>query len=307
MKIKGVFSTLELGVNNFCSLSCEGCPSLKNSHRQSRHIEFLPVIAILKRFHFDEIVLCGNDGEPLEHPDINELLFKLLRAFHDTKIRVVTNGEKLKHVFTDRDLLQMKERVSFDIAVDGSTQEIHQLTRKDGDLNRVLSSIAYLKDLGVFQRVIVSRHRDNECDNLVLAKKIVSEFSLAPFFRDTSVVTTRVKPPSKISKNSDVSILYSRNNNKVKYLPKKDYLYIDSNGDCFPCVSFVKYKFTYPRVNIFSYKDTSIFFEDYMKFREKFCFDYQENGDLRQCQLNCGIYRNDYSYDTLSDIEELYD
>lgn len=308
IKIKGSVEFLELGLNNFCSLSCEGCPSLSLTHKGLKELDVVGLIHLLRPLHIERIVLCGNDGEPLEHSKIAEILFELPKAFPEAQIQVSTNGEKLSEIFTKEELSSLSKNILFEVAVDGSRQKIHELTRVGGSLKKVFASLALLVEANASVRVVSTRHAGNEADRFALAEAVCEKFGVEHAFRDTSIVNSRIRPPSVFSRNANVSVLYSEaEEGKLPYSPAERRLFINSNGDCYPCVSFVKYKTLHRPVNVGNYQRTSAFLEAFRRFQKSFCPTYQREGDIRQCQLNCGVFTNNYKYDDLEDLKKLYD
>lgn len=308
MKIKGVFDSLELSLCNFCPLSCEGCPSLPLGHARSRELDVSRLIPLLSPLFINRIVLCGNDGEPLEHLAIKSVLRGLCESFPEAQVQVSTNGQKIHELFSVKELGALPENLLFEVAVDGSRQQTHELTRKGGSLKEVLASIRLLREADVATRVVATRHSKNEDDLFALADMVAAEFGLETAFRDTSIVTSRLKPPATLSQNASVSELYGPPSGQGRgYTPNEKHLFINSNGDCYPCVSFVKYKTEHRPINIFGFSKTSEFLEEFRPFGRKFCECYQKEGDIRQCRINCGVFVDNYRYDGREDLKKLYD
>ena len=269
-------------------------------------MDFTKVIGILKNFDIKEFVLCGNGGEPVEHHEIEKVLKQLISFFPHTSIHISTNGEMIRDKLSPEFLNLSQKQVEFQIAIDGNNSEIHTLTRKKGNLESVFESIRYLLDHQANISLIYSRHQANEHAVQETHRLLMEKFNLPLFFRDTTIVTESVKPPVKISKNGNVSILYRPlNDTKHEFTPNMKNLYIEHDGECYPCVSFCKNKTTKIPVNIYNYQDSISFLKDYIEFQKSFCNEYQNTGDLRQCYVNCGIYRNNFRYDTLEDLKAL--
>lgn len=307
MKIKNIINILELNLTNYCSLQCEGCPSLPNLNTKKKNFLFIDSLEILKNLEVERVVLCGDDGEPLEHPDILNILKKLQQFFPDAQIHVSTNGELIPTIFQNESSTSFAN-VLFEVAIDGSTQAIHEITRKQGNLENVKKAIQFLLEGHYNVQLITSRHASNEDDLLTLGEKIQSWFGIENFYRDTSIVNSRIKPPQKISKKADVSIIYApKSEKKIQYTPYHQYLYISVLGECYPCVSFTKHKTELSPPRIQDYATGSKFLEDFKAFQKEFCDLYQIEGDLRQCQVNCGIFNCNYQYDSFGDIKALYD
>lgn len=305
MKINNFIQSIEFGLNNHCSLQCPGCPSQNPDSSRKTNLDFSRVIPVIKDLNLREIVICGNSGEPLEHPEIAGILESLTETFPEASIHLSTNG--LNAEVLQRDTLKnIRDRVLFQVAVDGSKEEIHTLTRRKGSLAGVLKGIRYLLDHGMKVVPVFSRHALNEDDALAAARMLKEMFRLELTFRDTTIVSEHIKPPLKISKNGDVSILYSKTQlQSWDYVPNTKHLYIEYNGDCYPCVSFTKYKSALKAISIYDYENTISFLKDFLTFQKTFCEDFQKCGDKRYCELNCGIYRFRFKYDLMEDLKLL--
>lgn len=302
MKIKGFIRSVELSLNNHCSLQCVGCSSLNPESPKSIDMDFSSVLNVLKDIDIQEFVLCGNNGEPLEHRDIANVLLKLTESFPKARIHVSTNGEKIQEKLSS--VLPGLRNVHFQIAVDGHKSSVHELTRRKGNLDLVFENIQFLLFNQADLSLIYSRHRLNEEEAQKTHQLVMEKFGLPLHFRDTTQVTDVIRPPLKLSQNGNVSVLYAPITSNRDFTPNMKHIYIECTGESYPCVSFCKHKTDLRPVNITEYQDAVQFLKDFVKFQSAFCTRYQETGDLRQCNLNCGIYRN-FRYDTIEDLKAL--
>lgn len=305
MKINNFIQSVELSLNNHCSLQCPGCNSMSPDSSRKMNLDFSRVLPVIRDLGLREIVICGNSGEPLQHPEIHGILLSLTESFPDASVHISTNGLNAAEL-TPEVLSSIKKNVLFQVAVDGSREEIHTLTRRKGSLAQVLKGIRYLLDNNVKVVPVFSRHQENEDDAAETARMIKDTFNMDLTFRDTTIVSEHIKPPLKISKNGDVSVLYSK---KLKedesYVPNTKHLYIEYTGECYPCVSFTKHKTSVKAVSIYNYQNTISFLKDFLSFQKSFCDEYQKCGDRRQCALNCGIYQFRFKYDLMEDLKLL--
>lgn len=286
-------------------MRCSGCSSLNPESEKAQSMNFGAVFSVLKNIDIREFVLCGNNGEPLEHEEIASILVALTKNFPDATIHVSTNGEQSRAKLSPETLKLLGKQVHFQIAVDGHKSGIHELTRRKGNLESVFENIQYLLDHNANISLIYSRHLLNEAEAIKTHELTMERWGVPLLFRDTTQVTETIQPPSKISNNGNVSILYSLATESRDFVPNMKHLYIEFNGESYPCVSFCKHKTEITPVKITDYQDSVLFLKDYIKFQSQFCTQYQKSGDLRQCNLNCGIYRNNFKYDTIEDLKAL--
>lgn len=294
--------TIELSLNNFCTLNCIGCPSLNPDNSQKKQMEIESFIEKFKNIEIYEIVLCGNSGEPLEHENIKGILEKISASFPQTKIQVSTNGEKVVELFKNEDENSVFNKVLFQVALDGHTKEIHSLTRRNSNFNSVINSLEFLMNKNWNFEVISSRHKLNEIYSKEIAQFVLVKFKKDVIFRDTTISKEKIESPVRKSKNGDVSFLFNESFNSFNYVPDFEKLYVNYNGDVFPCVSFVKIPSQGKAPNIHTAQTWLEFYKEYNEFKVSFCHCYQKSGDKKQCQLNCGLYRT-FKYDTISDLK----
>ncbi|MFG1484538.1 radical SAM protein [Halobacteriovorax sp. RZ-1] len=291
---------IELSLNNSCQLQCQGCPSLNPDHNNKRELDFSRVLPIIKEFNPKEVFICGNDGEPLEHSDINNILVALGENFSQD-ILIATNGENLMNL--DVEKLKKYKNMVFQVAIDGPSQEVHELTRGGSSLDTVFSNIEKVR--GILKvEPIFSRHELNEEFAIATAELVKEKFDLELLFRDTTLVTSKIKPPKNRSSRGNMDFLYKKEYS-LPVTPWFKRIYINSDGNCYPCVSFIYARVSSKPISIYSYESTFEFFTDFVKFSREFCRCYQALGNTTQCKLNCDFYMNDFEYDNLESIKDI--
>lgn len=315
MKISSVlrevfeFRTIELSLNNVCTLRCPGCSSLSHDNKKGRSLDYSSLLKFLKTLYSQRLVICGASGEPSLYQDFSDLLLELTLCDHHESIHISTNGEDIfSRLNTAEFSLEQKRKLLFQVAVDGHNQIIHTMTRKNGNLANVIDNINMLKKNGFFVEVVSTRHLLNENFSRNIYDFVKSETNEIVYFRDTTHVVGDIKPPSYLSKKGDVSILYlDKNSNivqKSELTPKNDFLYINYDGKLFPCPSLVNHKldFSVPEICKDDLPWNSL--KKFYDLRKMMCECYLTNGDSRQCVVNCEIYRN-FEYDSIEELEVL--
>lgn len=293
---------IELSLNNSCSLQCQGCPSLSPNHPNIRELDFEKAFAIIKDFNPKEIFICGNDGEPLEHSRIDFILQTLGERYTDNDILIATNGELLDKL--DLKSLTKYRNIVFQVAIDGPNQSIHEQTRVGGKLEKVLKNIEYANSFGIKVEPIYSRHLNNEGHESETYKMVHDRLGLELIFRDTTIVTKNIKPPKKRSELGNMTFLYEKSYNK-KVKPWFKRIYVNSDGNCYPCVSFIYAKTKLTPVSIYNFKHSFDFYSGFIKFSKSFCDCYQSLGNTTQCKLNCDFYMSEFGYDSIESIGKL--
>ena len=82
-------------------------------------------------------------------------------------------------------------------------------------------------------------------------------------------------------------------------------IYINSDGNCYPCVSFIYAKTNVRPVSVYDYNDSFKFFTDFIKMSKQFCQSYQALGNTTQCKLNCDHYINEFEYDDIESLRKI--
>lgn len=301
------FRTVELALTNFCHLQCRGCGSFSPDSNKKSELDYRPLLTKLKLFDIEKIVLCGNSGEPLEHSAISDVLVELSKHFPASMIEVCTNGELLFDKISSETLGSIAKNVIFQIALDGPDQITHEITRVGGNFSQVIKVLHKLTDLEFPFEVVYSRHLENEQAAGQTAELVKKHFGKELLFRDTTIVTDKIRPPLNLSKNGNVSVLYKEEKRiaTTEICPNKKSLYIHTTGECYPCVSFVKDTLSMRPPNIHDEESWIEFSKKFFSFRDNFCESYRAKGDIRQCELNCGVYHH-FKYDSLSDLKAGY-
>lgn len=299
------FDTVELSLNNFCTIKCQGCPSLNVDSDMIQNLDITKTIMLLDNIGFRRLVLCGSHGEPTLNPEINVLFEYLCTKNDDFDVHLSTNGETVFEFLKMESVVKLKDKITFQVSIDGHTQELHEITRGHSDLSNICKNLRLLLDNNIKCEVVSTRHELNEKYSQQINQFIKNEFGLVTHFRDTSHLTKKIRPPSHLSKNGNVSVLYQDKESahvrdSKEYEPRRDYLYIDYNGDLYPCASFVKYKTAFSPPNLSNGTLMSLL-KEYFEFRGKFCENYQCFGDKRQCLVNCGVYLS-FKYDLFEDL-----
>lgn len=272
---------VELSLVNWCTLNCVGCP-----HETKNNKIELELDGAIAEWDIEKLIICGEHGEPLLHPDITNILLKF-----NVNTEISTNCESLTNL--NLDLLQdVKSRLFFEVSVDGDNNKTHTLTRRGGQLNNVLDNSQILIDNGFNVSFISTRHELNEGDSLKIFNMIKDRFNKRIKFRDTNEVGLNIKPPKRKSNNSDVSFIFDNRLLKMdrrvlsriyNITPNKESRYVNFDGRILPCWALSEVPLD--DVKGIEYKDL--------------CNWYRKNGDVGKCIVHCGI---SYEYDEIEDV-----
>lgn len=132
-------------VSERCNLKCPFCYS-NSSSDVCRSLEMNKVINFLSGIpqeNRNSIIISG--GEPFMYPDLPELVDKIKNELKFRFISVITNGtvgeDVYLNVIPNIDILQ--------ISLDGTTAEVHDITRGTGSFDKVCKKFVLAKELKV--------------------------------------------------------------------------------------------------------------------------------------------------------------
>lgn len=291
-------NVLELDLTNYCPLQCKGCPSLL--HKSKTNLEWDNIKGTLGNLGYSSVEICGNDGEPLLHPQITEII----NHFSMSPLCVSTNAQFLGNLKLDEISHSSKRFLMFVISVDGPNNEIHRLTRTNGDLDVVFKNIQMLLDKKFDVGIVYSRHKDNEKYCQETYDLIWDKFKEELNFRDTTIITDEIQPPTNVGKYSDVSVLYKPLKNKVIVKQgKEESLYVRYDGKCYPCVWLSEHN-DIDTINVKDYNKSLDFRRDRETVVDKLCEQHQHKCDSRKCLVECSCLQMT-GYDGIDDIGDI--
>ena len=119
-----------------CTLECPGCDrTWYNKTFQKQIIEDIDVDALVNffkknNFENSKIILCGNNGDPIYHPNIIKLV-EMLKSL-DMMLFISTNGSAKTEKFWIQigDILTEQDEVIFGIVGLDDTSKIYRINKK---------------------------------------------------------------------------------------------------------------------------------------------------------------------------------
>jgi len=284
-----------------CTLECPGCDrtwykkTFKHQIIQDIDIQALHKFFSSNNFTASKITLCGNNGDPIYHPEFENLVSMLKSQKH--KLSIHTNGSaktsKFWHSVCSK--LDKNDRIVF--AVDG-LQDTNHLYRKNSNWHQIMEAIqiATSYDFRTEWQFIVfatNQHQIEEAKNL--SKKLkMDHFRLVKSDRWIDESLHEFMPTDQYINEKYALKKNTVNNNTTKKqmspkcLTNQD-IFIDSQGNIFPCCYSATYRFrqknpfgkTLMNIDQISYKlDTE---------KNNFLHDSQQwSSASLVCRLHCG-------------------
>jgi MoaA/NifB/PqqE/SkfB family radical SAM enzyme len=250
-----------------------------------------------------EVSMCGNNGDPIYHSKFLELCQKF--KDNNCRLSISTNGsaktkawwEKLKNILNKDDCIKF--------AIDG-LEDTNHLYRKNAKWNTIMSAIETLKDRNfkIVWKFIVFKHNQHQIDNArSLSKQLMFDnFQLT--YSDRWLGRTDLMPDQEYvdnyyqhQKQVLSSTEYSSNMEPacLKNNLPSDSLYIDSEGDFYPCCWMGSYRYKYksvfsPKQKRFNIRDNTLnqilennSIKDFFKTTNQFTSAHE------CCKIQCGV------------------
>lgn len=300
---------IEIDPTDFCNLSCPGCPTPQKGTKLDWD-KIKPLIEyISKKNKITDITICGNGGEPLLHPNITDIIFDLYTLFPTTKITLATNGEKFKN-FNFEKLKPVGKNLLIEWSIDGHTNDIHTITRKNGNLEKIIEN--FKKYSEPFDNIILTtRHKANESYLNEIYNFILKETKIKTMFRDTTRISKKdnLLHPTNFS-SSVVKILNTKFSGSFEMLEKiyniKPHFnfYFNPDGRLYPCAAFYYNKIKIPELNIYDMEPNQAY-DLFKRFSNEYCNFHRKTKecDHTRCCLECGIDRT-YKFDSYQEIKD---
>lgn len=251
-----------------CTLECPLCDRTwffnKFKKRKIHEIDVDHLVSFVPRG--SDILLCGNNGDPIYHSDFHRLCAKLKEK--KCRIRITTNGS-----FRDRDwwaslakVLDKKDIIKF--SIDG-LEDTNHIYRKNSDWDSIMHAISILRShkIRLVWKFIVFKHNQHQIQD---ARNLSSNLGFERFVLEKSdrwLESDNMMPEAKYvdkffeHQKKVLSDNEYRSEMKPKCLkdgaPTND-LFIDSEGDFYPCCWMGTYRYRYKSLFSGKYKKFNI-------------------------------------------------
>lgn len=232
---------LDLELTSYCNIQCPMCPRFDqdtypnlDSNIQLKHIGYELIISIIDQCPtLEKVILCGNFGDPLMHPNIKEI-FELLYS-RGISIYVSTNGSMRSSKFWAEiaKFFPNNGKSLMNFAVDGLS-DTNKLYRVGSDWSTIERNMkSFIENGGrAGWRFVVFEHNEHQIEE---ARKLAMEMGFIQF---TEIISCRfgnfkdihnVKPPETKkyqAKKSDELVCKRQIKNSI---------FVSYEGLLFPC------------------------------------------------------------------------
>lgn len=306
--------TMELSPSGKCNHRCVFCSQsylgYKNTFLTSNVIK--KNIVFMKDNGLKSVVLAG-EGEPLLNSEINDLI----SIFKEKNIDVAlsTNGVLINDNFIQKSLKKLSWiRISFNGATEEIYNKIHGLNKNSKNYSIVFNNIKKMVEhkrnnglnttIGVQMILLPENLPHIELFAQQLKEIGVDYFTIKPFSKhpcmkwdikdEVALYDNFNKIKNKLEElNTETYKVIIRSNSIKQKFEKKQYerchglpfwLYISSNGDVYPCLSFIGNK-DYCIGNI----NTNNFSEIWLSKAKRNLYEKMQNMDISKCRKLCRL------------------
>ena len=250
-----------------------------------------------------DVFMCGNNGDPIYHSDFHTLCLRLKN--NKCKLSITTNGSaKTKKWWNElNEILDYNDRITF--SIDG-LEDTNHLYRKNAKWKSIMDAVEVLKDrkCKTEWKYIVFKHNQHQIKEAraLSASLGFDHFRLEHSDRwldnkelmpDNEYVDDYHKHQKAIMTNADYKTGMDpaclQNN-----LPTKN-LYIDAEGDFYPCCWMGTYRYKYksvfsPKQKLFNIKDNTLnqILEN-NSIKDFFTSTKQFTSAHECCKIQCGV------------------
>ena len=171
---------LTLAITQRCNLQCAHCWPEAGPEYIGSPVEISKIQRVITQWvdaGISEICLTG--GEPLIHPQCQDLIAFCCRLPGLYQVRLQTNGTLLTKELARHFSGVEYSRLTFQVSLDGAKSSTHDLVRGEGNFDKAFRGLTFLSEVGLGPRTIVSfTEMAHNFDELPLLFGLLEELQL---------------------------------------------------------------------------------------------------------------------------------
>jgi len=254
-----------------CLLECPLCDRTwfyeKFKKRLNHEIDIEQLVKFFKG-HSPTVSMCGNNGDPIYHSKFHELCSELKKI--NCKIKITTNGSGKKKEWWEQlcSILSHDDGITF--SIDG-LEDTNHLYRKNAKWNSIIDAIDVVTKftINTTWKYIVFKHNQHQIKEAEEISKTlgIKNFQLEKSDRwwkqdlmpDEKYIDQLYKHQIAVTKEQDnyAVVIKQKCMTDTNGNPNKE-LYIDAEGDFYPCCKMGLYGFRYKTIFSPKYKKFNI-------------------------------------------------
>ena len=204
---------IDFALTTYCQAKCRSCARTnqytgeKESWLQLKHMDldvFKHTLKSSPNIHITDIEFCGEFGDPMMHPQIDEFIETALEFA--PSVRISTNGGLRTPDWYEKIAKKYKKRLEINFAIDGATHDVNWMYREGVDWQRAIDNMtSYIAagGRGTWWFIIFEWNWHQLIDANILANKINIELVARYNNRSFGLITpeSQIKAEALIKKH----------------------------------------------------------------------------------------------------------
>ena len=181
--------SFDFALTTYCQAKCRSCARTnedtgeKESWLELKHMDlnvFEKRLANLKNVELDDIEFCGEFGDPMMHPQVDNFIETALN--YAPEVTISTNGGLRTPDWYESIAKKYKQRLKIDFAIDGATHDVNWLYREGVDFERAINNMKAFTNNGGYAKWLYIIF-DWNWQQVTLAKQMADDMNIKIIFR----------------------------------------------------------------------------------------------------------------------------
>ena len=211
--------SFDFALTTYCQAKCRSCARTnedtgeKESWLELKHMDlnvFEKRLANLKNVELDDIEFCGEFGDPMMHPQVDNFIETALN--YAPMVTISTNGGLRTPDWYESIAKKYKQRLKIDFAIDGATHDVNWLYREGVDFERAMNNMKAFTTNGGFAEWLYIIF-DWNWQQVTLAKQMANDMNIKIIFRYNDrpyglITDTNMQACDKLCADNGINIGY---------------------------------------------------------------------------------------------------
>jgi len=212
--------SFDFAVTTYCQAKCRSCARTnedtgeKESWLELKHMDlnvFEKRLANLKNVELDDIEFCGEFGDPMMHPQVDNFIETALN--YAPEVTISTNGGLRTPDWYESIAKKYKQRLKIDFAIDGATHDVNWLYREGVDFERAINNMKAFTNNGGYAKWLYIIF-DWNWQQVTLAKQMADNMNIKIIFRYNNrpyglITDTNMQSCDKLCADNGINIGYN--------------------------------------------------------------------------------------------------
>ena len=212
--------SIDFALTTYCQAKCRSCARTnedtgeKEDWVKLKHMDlnvFEKRLANLKNVELDDIEFCGEFGDPMMHPQVDNFIETALN--YAPEVTISTNGGLRTPDWYESIAKKYKQRLKIDFAIDGATHDVNWLYREGVDFERAINNMKAFTNNGGYAKWLYIIF-DWNWQQVTLAKQMADNMNIKIIFRYNNrpyglITDTNMQSCDKLCADNGINIGYN--------------------------------------------------------------------------------------------------